>query len=541
MKSKRRLQNSRSDDLPIATKNARREKSRGTDEMTRSTLANAQTFVEEGMLGNTADGAEKTPRKGRPRTQALRRMLSEALRPESDAFYVIYTGSFFLFVWWFWSIRLGDFLYLLQNGTLFCYDTFFWKEQVCQIGGFLRYVTLWLLQFGAWPWLGGLFWAGLATGTGVLFAKIFRIRGMGYPLAFLPVCFWLILQPAVSYFVYEFSLPPQLFAILPGWFGTLLLLYGVQKIPTSLGRVLACGVVVLLAYPLCGFFASAVGWLGLIVEFSRPCSSIRWKRWGVCATLLVMPVVIPLIHYGLWASRISASEYIFTNSMGYEPTSMVMDPFTPVLLYVLIGLNLLAMFGVASGSVWYGIRQSKQLSRGNSSRMIQKSGMVKNASLRYSLPILLMLSLVGGTIHWAFWSQDFADTLAMGRAMESEDWETVLQKERTDLLCRAMIVMRNLAIFELDRNGTEFFQHSQQALAHDPIAWYLGNSSWVRDLTKSFRCEDPGDNDPALKTSTARVYGDWVLFRYGHPNLSQRAAMNQLVSGGVSVWSLKSL
>ncbi len=552
MKSKRRSQKSRPDQLSVVNENAQRTSSRGAD----GDGTNNVSQTPKNVMGiDTTAETKGTSQRENPRLQVLRRMLAGVLRPDSLAFYAVYTSVFFLFVWWFWSIRLDDFLYLLQNGTLFCYDSFFWKEQVYQVGGFLRYVTLWLLQFGAWPWLGGFLWAGLATATSVLFAKIFRIRGMSYPLAFLPVCFWLILQPAVSYFIYEFSLPPQLFAILPGWFGTLILLYCLQKISTPFGRVLACGVLILLAYPLCGFFALAVGWLCLVVEFSRlytfsqsntstqPHVSTRCQRWGIYAALLVEPVVIPLIHYGIWANRVVASDHIFTNSVVYEPTSMVMDPFTPVLLYVLIGLNVLAMFGVACGSVWYRISQSRRCLREDSdaSKRFRNSEIVQNTSLRYSLPILLMLSLVGGTIRWSFWSQDFADTLAMGRAMESEAWETVLQKERTDLLCRAMIVMRNVAIFELDRNGTEFFQHSQQAVAHDPIEWYLGDSSWVRELTKSFRCKDPGDNDPALKASTARVYGDFVLFRYGHPNLSQRAAMNQLVSGGVSVWSLKSL
>ncbi len=129
-------------------------------------------------------------------------------------------------------------------------------------------------------------------------------------------------------------------------------------------------------------------------------------------------------------------------------------------------------------------------------QMSTSSSDARSRSLQRLIPLLVILILFTLTVRYDSSDPTFLPALAMGRAMEADRWQNVIEYEnRCEHPSFPMIALRNLALFELNESANWFFSYPQTT------------------------------SEPMI----GRIYTDEILYRYGMLNHAQRAAMNQLV------------
>ncbi|MBR5626803.1 MAG: hypothetical protein IKW74_04190, partial [Thermoguttaceae bacterium] len=147
----------------------------------------------------------------------------------------VMSGIFFLFVWWFFGSRYGDFIYLVQDNDLFLYRWDFFTQTFSTPGDFLYYLTSFMIQFFYYPLLGGLILAVFLTLIQRLTARIFQLHGSFYFCSFLPSLLLCITPTWWCYYAFIPFCIPNMFSSILGLLITfsVLFIYSSFKTPTA--------------------------------------------------------------------------------------------------------------------------------------------------------------------------------------------------------------------------------------------------------------------------------------------------------------------
>lgn len=161
------------------------------------------------------------------------------------------------FAWWFFGARYADLLYTVQEGDIFPYDRFFAVSQILQPAGFHFYGTSFLIQFFYYPLLGGAILTLELCGIAWFMARLLRLHGLTYPIAFIPSGLLMVFFTHVGYLATEYDLLRLYTGAIQGFWLSLIwsyvhLLWQRRSTPIRVGLDTLWLVV---GYPLLGVFA----------------------------------------------------------------------------------------------------------------------------------------------------------------------------------------------------------------------------------------------------------------------------------------------
>ena len=323
----------------------------------------------------------------------------------------------------------SDLLWKLQERNLFLNTSLFFDEQMVVPGGLLSWAGSWLTQFFYYPWLGTLLLCACWLLLMWLVKKAFALTDQWMPLALVPVGLLLLTIVDMGYWIYFLKLPGHVFVGTLGTIAVAALLWVFRALPRRWGlRLVFIAVTALVGYPLLGIYGIAATLLmGLYIwRFDQP----LWQKVAGSLVALAGAALVPLLcyHYAYHEMNLANIYYAAL------PLYFLQEEYhTYYLPYYGLALFFVLMVLLRPD----GIKRFKRIAA---------------------------LALVLGALAWAvvnYWYKDenFHHELRMQRCIEQNDWEGVVTEAglQKDEPTRAIVMMRNLALSRLGRQGDEMF------------------------------------------------------------------------------------
>ena len=380
-------------------------------------------------------------------------------------------------------------LWKVQEMNLFLDTPLFLKQQMVTSGWLLRWLGSFFTDFFYYPWLGvmliTLWWAVLL----LVIWRTFRIPVKWTAVLLVPLAAIIIMNVDLGYWIYYLKLRGHFFAAAIGttiavaavWLFRILVAH-LSPLTSHLYIIVITGVL----YPLIGFY-------GLLAALLM--GVLLWRLEGLTLTHRIVGSVVAGVSIAFWP--LFYYNYVFcqTNIQNIWWTGLplfIVDKELPnyyIPYYVLVAsLVILALM--------YG--KWKENGKG------------------WLCTHLAIVVIAGLCVH-RFWFKDhnFHKEFRMQKCMENLDWEGVLAQEVGDEEepTRAIVMMRNLALFRLGRQGDEMYRY--------------------RDGSK------PSDSPVPIRMM--QVVGYSMYYNYGLVNFCHRWCMEQGVEFGFCADYLKYL
>lgn len=398
----------------------------------------------------------------------------------------------------------SDLLWKSQELNLFLYTSLFFKEQMVVAAGMLTYLGTWFTQFFYHPWMGVsllcCWWLLLMF----LLKKTFSIPSKWAPLMLIPVCLLLLTDVDMGYWLYMLKLRGHFFVATIGTTTVVALLWVFRKLPDKywlrcLWMALACVV----GYPLIGIYALAATLLMGIWSW-RLMSRGKGAIYSLIA--IVCAIAIPLIFYRQVYYETNLSNIYYVGLPLYYLTEEYHQYYIP---FYLLALFMVVMVCLPLSCAKKPLEsknaqedktlenkkpqedktlennvplESNKTSKGKKSEKYLKSSknvippktnnlaksskpkksdktLKKGNILAWCAQLLTAAIMVWGVVHFWFKDENFHHELRMQHLIQQNDWEGVIQEALTqqDEPTRAIVMMRNLALWRLGRQGDEMF------------------------------------------------------------------------------------
>lgn len=332
----------------------------------------------------------------------------------------------------------SDTLWKAQEMNLFLYTPLYFQQQMVVPGGMLTYLGTFFTQYFYYPWVGVLMLCGWWLLLAGLTKKAFNIPAQWASFLLLPIALLLIANVDQGYWLYYMKLRGNLFVGTIGMTAAVALVWAYRCLPARYWmRTIFIVLSTLVAYPLLGFYGLLATLLMGILSW-RLAGTTAGRKATESAVSLLCIIAIPLVYYGM--------VYYETNIINVYwaalPLFILMERFdvyyTPY--YLLAGCY------VVMASTY-----KEADARGRLGKTWQWA----------SAHILLTVILTLGTYHFWYKDYNFHKELRMQHCMEQNDWPEIL-KEAADLRdepTRAIVMMKNLALFRLGRQGDEMYHY----------------------------------------------------------------------------------
>lgn len=380
----------------------------------------------------------------------------------------------------------SDFLWKLQEENLFLNSCVFFKEQMVEPGGMLTWLGAWFTQFLFYPWAGTLMLCAWWLLLMWLMQRTFGVSRRWMPVTLLPVLFLLVTIVDMGYWVYILKLRGHVFLGTIGTTAVVALLWAFRvvsaksKLLTLLFPILACAV----GYPLLGIYG--IGATLLMAVWIWRLEPRRLSALAVSLTGLLSVCLLPLFFYRFVYYQTNVANIYYAKLPLYYITKEYASYYVPFILLLLFFVGMTLFSG----------KEKKETAK--RSRLFS----LLTSSLSWVL-------LAGAIVYTAFnWYRDenFHHEVAMQRCIDRLDWEGVLQEaaKQDDEPTRAVVMMRNLALAHLGRQGDEMFHYKNGCK----------------------KCDAPFD------IRAINTVGILIYYHYGMPNYSYRLCMESGVEFG---------
>ena len=331
----------------------------------------------------------------------------------------------------------SEYLWKVQELNLFL-DTkaFFWQQMVVP-AGMLTWLGTFFTQLFYIPWLGSItlcaWWALLAW----IAVMAFRIPWKWMTLLLIPVALLLISDVFLGYWVYYIKLRGYFFVATIGMTAAVALVWLYRLIPSKYGlSTIFIVLATACAYPLLGVYGLLSAMLMAVISWRLSKNIVSKSIDTVVAVLCVVAVPLLFYRYVFYQTNI---DYILTagwpDFFFGKDYSIYYIPF-----YLLFAWAVVAAACYAPRNLCDDVRRP---------------------ALWGTLQCLLLVAAVYAT--YTFWYKDsnFHKELRMQQAMEQCNWEGVLAEEKLqdDEPTRAIVMMRNLALSRLNRQGDEMYHY----------------------------------------------------------------------------------
>lgn len=358
-----------------------------------------------------------------------------------------------------------DFLWKMQEQNLFLCTWLFFREQMVVPGGLLTWAGTFFTQFLYHPWLGVSMLAAWWMLLTWLLRRTFRLDGWRCLLTVIPVLFILVTIVDMGYWIYILKLRGHFFLTTIGATAVTALLWALRKSvdgnhgPKSgtllpvVGVILACAV----GYPLLGIYGLAAT---LIFSIWIWRLEPRWGRaLAVSAAGVASVIIVPLLCYRNVFYQTNLDNIYFAALPLYFIREEYQEYYVPFYLLLLFFVLMAAL-------------PQPRLSNGKPSA--EAPAGKKKAATRHSLfeglavGILLLASIAYTVCNW-YRDENFHHELSMQRSIEQLDWEGVLREAaaQEDEPTRAIVMMRNIALARLGRQGEEMYRYKNGSKRYD--------------------------------------------------------------------------
>ena len=338
----------------------------------------------------------------------------------------------------------GDQLWKVQQKNIFLCSTVFLKEQLVVPGGLLTWVGTWFTQFLYYPWQGVLLLCGWWLLLMALTKRTFCIPDRWAILMLIPVALLLITNMDMGYWIYILKLKGHFFVTTIGTTAVVALLWAFRSLPDKYClRAVCIFVTCALGYPLLGIYGLAAALLMAVWSWRLSVSRTGAIIHSVVAVLSI--VAVPLFCYRFIYHQINLSNIFWAELPLFFVTEEYHSYYIP---YYLLALFFLAL------AVTY--RTDRQ--EGKSMK-----------KFHYQMCQVAVAVLLVGSVY-SFWMKDenFHRELAMQHRIAKLDWTGVLEEAaaQKDEPTRSIVMMRNLALSRLGRQGDDMFLYKNGSKAY---------------------------------------------------------------------------
>ena len=329
-----------------------------------------------------------------------------------------------------------NYLWKVQELNLHLDTPLFFRQQMVVAGGLLTWLGTWFTEFFYHPVLGVgwlcLWWALLM----VLAQRAFRIPIKWTAWLLVPVALLLLTCVDLGYWLYYLKLRGHFFVATIGLCAACSAVWLFRSLPAKYYlRELMIVVSTAVLYPLVGFYGLLATLLMAIMLWRMEGEKTTSRIVGSVVAAAAI-IVIPLIYYRLVYYQTSEANIYWTALPLFRMLEENTEYYIPYYIIVAFFCALAISYrrlpeGDVKHPLWWGLGQ-----------------------------IAMLAVLVMGVKTFWYHDYNFNKELSMQRCMEQEDWNGILQ-EAADLEeepTRAIVMMKNLALFRLGRQGNEQYR-----------------------------------------------------------------------------------
>ena len=344
-----------------------------------------------------------------------------------------------------WSLLTyeDNLLWKMQELNLHLNTGLFFKQQLVVAGGLLTWLGTFFTEFFYHAWLGVLMLIGWWALLVWLSAKALKVNMKWAVLLLIPVSLLLASNMELGYWIYYMKLRGYYFVGTIGLTLAMASVWGYRCLPSIL-RPVAVVVAGAVLYPLLGVYGLlAVVLMGLL-SWQLPDMKLPMKTVS-CVLALLSAWLVPIIYY--WTVYYQTNyDYIYIAALPmFELDKAYTNFYVP---FVLIGIYYVVM----------------------SVPVPDKLQKIADKTAVWAVyQVVLLAIMVWGVNHYWYRDYNFEKELEMRRSMEQNDWEGML-RAATDLEeepTRAIVMMKNLALFRLGRQGDEMYHYLTGAKAYN--------------------------------------------------------------------------
>lgn len=335
------------------------------------------------------------------------------------------------------TIWNNDYLYAVENHSLWLNSRHFLEERMLQPGGLMMWAGCYLTQYFHYPWLGALILVALWVLVYWLTIKAFRLEKGNCILALLPVTALLCSEIDLGYWLYYIKIPGYWFTESIGVAFTLAAIY-LSRIMKPWLRIAWMTVFCLGAYALTGWYALLGSVVMIILYIAQPDSKASTSRssrvhpaWFAIIGTVVLIATPPLWYHHYTTMRIEDVWLAAFPLFQANKTFSIL----PSIPFIIIALTFILL-------------------------PFMKASLGKMMSLT--------TAAVCCALAYFFWFGDsnYHSELRMMRALEHRDWDTIIKtvQEQKGHATRQMILVRNLALLNINRLGDEMFTFDNETV-----------------------------------------------------------------------------
>ena len=402
-----------------------------------------------------------------------------------------------------------EFLWKVQEMNLFLDTPLFLKQQMVTSGWLLTWLGCWFTEFFYVPWLGvallTLWWAVLL----LVVWRAFRIPVKWMAVLLIPLAAIVIMNVDIGYWVYYLKLRGHFFVAAIGTTIAVSAVWLFRRLATYHFSLFVFPLVCTgVLYPLIGFYGLIAALLmAALVWRIPPTSHLSHLTPKIISSVISCLSIVfwPLFYYNYVFCQTGLQNIWWTGLPLFIVDRELPNYYIPYYVLVASLLFLALMYGR-----WE--KCKKEDVRGKKSAIKHQP----SAIILWGMAHVALVGIAGYSVY-RFWYKDhnFHKEFRMQQCMESLDWEGVLAQEIGDEEepTRAIIMMRNLALFRLGRQGDEMYHY----------------------LDGSKPCPSP------VPIRMMQVAGYSMYYNYGFANFCHRWCLEQGVEFGFRAEYLKYL
>ena len=360
----------------------------------------------------------------------------------------------------------SDLLWKVQELNLFMNTPLFFRQQMVVPAGILTYAGTWLTQLFYNPWLGVTVLSGWWLLLLWLLKRTFAVPARWTALLLIPVALLLLTNVDLGYWIYMLKLRGQFFLTTLATVSVVALLWGFRSMPDKYWlRTIWLVLTGLVGYPLLGIYGLAATLLMGIWSW-RLMARGRAAIHTVIAVLLA--IAVPLFCYRYVYHETNLANIYYAGLPVFFITEEYPWYYTP---YYLLALFMLVMVCLPIGVK--GVKEVKE---------------VKGSKkwLPWAVQAVALGAVAWGVVHFWYKDENFHHEVKMMHLIDQTDWEGVLQEaaRQDDEPTRAIVMMRNLALSRLGRQGELMYEYRngskeydspfgmRQMLVNGPLVYY---------------------------------------------------------------------
>ena len=404
-----------------------------------------------------------------------------------------------------------EFLWKAQEMNLFLDTPLFLKQQMVTSGWLLTWLGCYFTEFFYVPWLGvtllTLWWAVLM----LVLWRTFRIPLQWTAVLLIPLAAIIIMNMDIGYWIYYLKLRGHFFVAAIGTTIAVASVWLFRVLPSKYYlRPIYIFVSTGVLYPLIGFYGLLAALLMGLMELR-----VESGEWRVGRLVSMIVAVLSIVFWPLFCYNYVFCQTGIQNIWWTGLPMFIVDEELDVFFipYYILAASLVFLALMDGRWKMEDVRRKMADVKGKKEDV---KGKKSKFPVRWALIHVVLVAGVGyGIYHFWYKDSNFHKELRMQQCVEQLDWQGVLEQAVSDdeEPTRAIVMMRNLALFRLNRQGDDMYHY----------------------LDGSRLCTKP------VPVRMMQVVGYSMYYNYGLPNYCHRWCLEQGVEFGFRAEYLKYL